>query len=126
MANLDNLSFSKSHEWVRFHEDGSASIGLSDYAQQELGDLVFVNLPEVGDTLTLDEAFADVESVKAVSDVYAPLSGVVKEINEALLDSPQLINESAYDAWLIKVEDISEKGEFLTAEGYQKFLDEQA
>ena len=83
----EELKYSKSHEWVK--EDGDqVIIGLTDYAQSELGDLVFVNLPEEGDQVTVGEAFADVESVKAVSDVYSPVSGVVNEINEALLDAP--------------------------------------
>lgn len=86
------LCYVKSHEWVK-KEDGTVLIGITDYAQDALGDLVFVNLPEVGDEVVMGEAFADVESVKAVSDVYSPVSGVVKEINEALLDQPELINE---------------------------------
>lgn len=86
------LKYSKSHEWIK--EDGDVSvIGLTDYAQSELGDLVFINLPEVGDEVTVGEAFADVESVKAVSDVFSPVSGVVTEINEELLDAPESINE---------------------------------
>ena len=82
------LKYSKTHEWVRFQEDGTAYIGITDYAQDQLGDLVFVNLPSAGDALTAGEPFADVESVKAVSDVNAPVSGTVKEVNEALADAP--------------------------------------
>lgn len=118
------LRYSKSHEWVR--EDGDmVFIGLTDYAQSELGDLVFVNLPEEGDELTVGEAFSDVESVKAVSDVYAPVSGTVCEVNEELLDAPEKINEEPYDAWFVKVKDISEKEELLTAEEYQAFVESE-
>ena len=88
----EELKYSKSHEWVALDGD-SAVVGLTDYAQSELGDLVFVNLPEVGDTVEAGEVFGDVESVKAVSDVYSPVTGEVTEINEELLDSPELINK---------------------------------
>lgn len=120
----EELKYSKSHEWVK-EEDGVCVIGLTDYAQSELGDLVFVNLPEEGDEITVGEAFADVESVKAVSDVYAPVSGVVSEINEALLDAPESINEAPYDAWFIKVKDITDREELLTAKEYQTFVENE-
>lgn len=86
------LKYSKSHEWVKMTGDAEAVIGLTDYAQDQLGDLVFVNLPEEGDSFEVDEAFADVESVKAVSDVLSPVAGTIEAINEELLDSPQMIN----------------------------------
>lgn len=118
----NDLMYTKSHEWVK--EEGDVIVvGLSDYAQSELGDLVFVNLPEVGDEVVVEETFADVESVKAVSDVYSPVSGTVSEINEELLDSPQLINEAAYDAWFVKVENVSDKAELLTAEEYSAYVE---
>ena len=99
------LKYTKSHEWIA--KDGDvATIGLTDYAQSELGDLVFVNLPEEGDEVTVGEAFGDVESVKAASDVYSPVTGTVSAVNEELLDAPESINEAPYDAWLIKVTDI--------------------
>ncbi len=113
-----DLQYSKSHEWVKI--DGTnAVVGLTDFAQSELGDLVFVNLPEVGDEVTEGEVFADVESVKAVSDVFCPVSGEVYEINEELLDNPALINEAPYDAWFIKVKDVNGTEELLTAEEYE-------
>lgn len=119
-----DLLYSKSHEWVK--EDGEeVIIGLTDYAQSELGDLVFVNLPEEGDEITLGEPFSDVESVKAVSDVYAPVSGVVSKINEGLLDAPESINETPYEAWLVKVKDVTEKEELLSAEEYQAFVESE-
>ena len=120
----ENMKYSKSHEWVK-EEGDEVVIGLTDYAQSELGDLVFVNLPEEGDELTVGESFADVESVKAVSDVYAPVSGVVSEINEELLDTPELINEAPYDAWFVKVKEISEKEELLSAGEYQAFVESE-
>ena len=116
--------YSRSHEWVK-EEGDEVVIGLTDFAQSELGDLVFVNLPEPGDELVIGESFADVESVKAVSDVYAPVSGVVSEINEELLDSPEKINEAPYEAWLIKVKDVSEKEELLSAADYEAAVGEE-
>jgi glycine cleavage system H protein len=118
------LKYVKTHEWIR-KEGETVVIGISDFAQDALGDLVFVNLPELGDTVTAGEPFADVESVKAVSDIYSPVSGTVAEINEALLDSPELINQSPYDAWFIKVENITEEEEYLDAESYEAFTAEE-
>lgn len=120
----EELLYSKSHEWVK-EEGEEMVIGLTDYAQSELGDLVFVNLPEEGDELTVGEAFADVESVKAVSDVYAPVAGTVSEINEELLDAPEKINEAPYEAWLVRVKDVTEKEQLLSAEEYQAFVESE-
>ena len=102
MAVQKGLLYSKDHEWVK-EEGGEFVVGITDYAQSELGDLVFVNLPEEGDSVTKGEAFSDVESVKAVSDVLSPLTGVVSAINEAVLDAPESINSSPYEAWFVKV-----------------------
>ena len=102
--------------------DGTVTVGLTDYAQQELGDLVFVNLPAAGDEVTAGEPLGDVESVKAVSDVFCPVSGVVAEVNEELLDAPQLINEQPYEAWMIKVENVSGSEELLSAAEYEAFI----
>ena len=115
------LLYAKSHEWVK-EEGGEFVVGITDYAQSELGDLVFVNLPEEGDEVTMGESFADVESVKAVSDVLSPISGVVSAINEAILDAPESINSSPYEAWFIKVKDVTDKAELLSAEEYEEFL----
>lgn len=120
----EELLYSKSHEWVK-EEGEEMVIGLTDYAQSELGDLVFVNLPEEGDELTVGEAFADVEPVKAVSDVYAPVAGTVSEINEELLDAPEKINEAPYEAWLVRVKDVTEKEALLSAEEYQAFVESE-
>lgn len=118
------LMYSKSHEWIK-EEGDEFIIGITDYAQSALGDLVFVNLPEEDDEVTLGESFGDVESVKAVSDVYSPVTGVVSAVNEDILDSPESINSNPYEAWFIKVRDVSKKEELMTAEEYEKFLDEQ-
>ena len=118
----NDLMYTKSHEWIKMQEDGTALVGLSDYAQDALGDLVFVNLPEAGDEVSAGEPFADVESVKAVSDVYSPLTGVVDAINDNLLDTPEAINEAPYDAWFIKVSDITDKEELMDAGAYEAFV----
>ena len=119
-----DLKYSKSHEWIRY-EDGVAVIGISDFAQDALGDVVFVNLPAVGDEVTAGESFGDVESVKAVSDLISPVSGVVLEINEELEDSPENLNEDPYGAWIIKVEQVSEEEELLDAAAYEAHCAEE-
>ena len=113
-----DLKYSKSHEWVRMDGD-VAVIGISDFAQDALGDLVFVNLPQVGDDVTAGEAFGDVESVKAVSDLMSPVTGTVSEINEELLDAPENLNNDPYGAWIIKVENITDTEELLDAAAYE-------
>lgn len=118
----EELKYTKSHEWVKMAEDGTALVGLSDYAQNALGDLVFVNLPEEGDEVTAGETFADVESVKAVSDVYSPFTGVVEAVNEELLDAPETINEAPYEAWFMKVKHISDNEELMSAADYEAFV----
>ena len=120
------LKYSEEHEWVKV-EGNKAYIGITDFAQSELGDIVFVELPEVGDDITADEAFGSVESVKTVSELYAPVSGKVVEINEDLDDAPELVNESPYEkAWMIVVElsDESELDNLMTAEKYQEMISE--
>ena len=119
MNTPDHLRYTKSHEWVLFADDGTAKVGLTDHAQDALGDLVFVNLPQVGDALTCGEALGDVESVKAVSDVYSPVTGTVKAVNEDLLDTPETINSDPYGAWLVEVEDITDQEELLDAAAYE-------
>ncbi|MBE0600991.1 MAG: glycine cleavage system protein GcvH [Firmicutes bacterium] len=115
--------YAKTHEWVEFVDDTTAVVGLSDYAQHELGDLVFVNLPQAGDDIAVGKMFCDVESVKAVSDVYAPVTGTVSEVNDALLDTPELINQSPYDAWLARVESVTARGELMDADAYAAYCD---
>lgn len=118
------LSYTKSHEWLRV--DGEVSVvGLTDFAQDSLGDIVFVNLPQPGDPVTAGEPFGDVESVKAVSDVISPVSGVVKAVNEELLDNPALVNEDPYGAWFIQVEDVTGQEELLDAAAYEAHCAEE-
>lgn len=117
-----NLRFADSHEWVLDNGDGTVTIGISDHAQESLGDVVFVELPEVGRTLELKDEFGVVESVKAASDLYAPVAGEVIEVNEALDDAPETLNESPYeDGWIMKVrlEDATQIDDLLDADGYQ-------
>ena len=114
----NELQYSRDHEWLRM-EDGVAVIGISDFAQSELGDVVFVNLPEVGDETTAGEPFGDVESVKAVSDLVCPVTGAVCAVNEELLDAPEKLNEDPYGTWIIKVENVTDTEELLTAEQYE-------
>ncbi|MDO5611096.1 MAG: glycine cleavage system protein GcvH [Pseudomonadota bacterium] len=124
-----DLKFLKSHEWVRVEGDGRAVIGISDHAQGLLGDLVYVELPAVGDDVQAGKACAVVESVKAASDVYAPISGKVVAINEALADTPEIINEDAFgDGWLfaIEVSDAAELDALLSADAYAAVMDDDA
>lgn len=120
------LRYSEEHEWVKTEGD-KVRIGITDFAQSELGDIVFVELPEVGDEITADEPFGSVESVKTVSELYAPISGKVVEVNEDLDDSPEFVNESPYEkAWMIVVEpsDKSEVDNLMTAEQYEEMVKE--
>ncbi|MBQ2064409.1 MAG: glycine cleavage system protein GcvH [Firmicutes bacterium] len=118
------LKYSKTHEWVKV-EDGAAVIGLTDFAQDELGDIVFINLPEEGDEFGVDDVFADVESVKAVSDINTPVAGSVTEVNEELLDAPEKINEAPYEAWLVKMDVTEEADDLMSAEEYEAFIESE-
>jgi len=123
-----DLKFLKSHEWARVEGDGKVTVGISDHAQGLLGDLVYVELPSVGDTVKVGSACAVVESVKAASDVYAPLSGTVVEVNEALADKPETINEDAYgDGWLftMEIDDAEQLNELLAPDDYMELLEEE-
>ncbi|MBQ2985422.1 MAG: glycine cleavage system protein GcvH [Clostridia bacterium] len=119
------LKYSKSHEWVKMEGD-VAVIGISDFAQDALGDVVFVNLPGVGDAAEAGEAFGDVESVKAVSDLVSPVSGEIIEVNEALSDAPEALNSDPYGSWIIKVSGITATEELLDAAAYEAFCAEEA
>jgi len=118
MNNPKDFYYTSSHEWVQFISETVVRIGITDYAQTQLGDLVFIEMPEVGDTITAGGSFANVESVKGVSDVIAPVSGTIVSINEELLDAPQLMNEKAFEAWIIEVEGVMDKTGLLTAAEY--------
>lgn len=123
----EELKYTEEHEWVQV-EDDLAIIGITDFAQDSLGDVVFVELPEVGARVEAGKAFGVVESVKAVSDIYAPVSGVVEEINEDLIDAPEIINTSPYeDGWMVKIRlaDAAEVDELMEAEDYQALIAEE-
>jgi glycine cleavage system H protein len=126
MSAPKDLRYSEEHEWVKV-EGENVRIGITHFAQSELGDIVFVELPEVGDDLTKNEPFGSVESVKTVSELYAPISGKVVEVNEDLSDNPEYVNESPYDkAWMVIVEpsDIADSEQLMTAEQYEKMTNE--
>ena len=119
------LSYTRSHEWMR-REDDIATVGITDHAQDELGDVVFIELPDEGASFKAGDAFGTVESVKAVSDLYAPVGGEVVEVNQTLNDSPERINEDPYGGgWMIRLR-ISEEGDLLSAEEYERVLEEES
>ena len=119
-----DLKYTKDHEWLKMEGD-IAVVGISDFAQDALGDIVFINMPEVGDTVTAGEALGDVESVKAVSDVNSPVTGVIVAVNEDLADSPENLNSDPYGSWIIKVEKITATEELLDAAAYEAFCAEE-
>jgi glycine cleavage system H protein len=121
------LHYTESHEWVREEDDGLVTVGITDYAQTSLGDLVFVETPETGAQVEAGDACAVVESVKAASDVYAPLSGEIVEVNDELESAPERVNEDPYgDGWLFRIRpaDVEERGRLLDAEAYQRVMAE--
>lgn len=127
MSVPEGLHYTKEHEWVLF-EDNIATVGITDFAQSSLGDITFVQLPKEGDRIKKDDPFGVVESVKAVSDLYAPITGRVIEVNEPVLKAPELLNEDPYtDGWMIKVEmkDIEMEG-LMTADEYSNYIEEKA
>ncbi|MCW7554864.1 glycine cleavage system protein GcvH [Endozoicomonas gorgoniicola] len=130
MSNIpSDLRFVNSHEWIRLEDDGTATIGITDHAQEALGDVVFVELPEVGSTLAADDEAGVVESVKAASEIYAPLSGEVVAVNEALEEAPETVNSNPYDeGWFfrIKLSDKGELSELMDAEAYAEFVESEA
>jgi len=119
-----NLKYTDSHEWIRSEKDGTVTIGITDHAQEALGDLVFVGLPAVGRKLQADEACAVVESVKAASDVYAPVAGEIVAVNDALTSSPEQVNQDAYAAWLFRLRpaDPGSLAQLLDADAYTKTI----
>ena len=121
-----DLKYTESHEWIRTEADGTVTIGITDHAQAALGDLVYVELPKSGRTVAAGEACAIVESVKAASDVYAPLGGTIVAGNDALSGAPEAVNENAYDAWLFKLKptDVAELERFMDAAAYSRLIAE--
>jgi glycine cleavage system H protein len=121
----DDLQYTKSHEWVRA-EEGTVTIGITDHAQEELGDVVFVELPDVGDTIGAGDSFGTVERVKAVSDLYTPVGGEVVEVNSSLEDAPEKINDDPYgEGWIVKLS-TSEEADLLSSEEYEKVVEEES
>lgn len=123
----DNIKYATSHEWVRVDDDGIATVGISHHAQDALGDIVFVDLPELGTTVNAKDEVAVVESVKAASDIYSPVSGEIVAINEALVDAPETVNSQPYDGgWFFKVEisDETELEELMDAEAYAEHVED--
>ena len=121
-----DLQYTKEHEWLRREDDGSVTVGITDHAQAALGDLVYVELPETGQELEFEGEMAVVESVKAASDVYAPIAGTVVAVNEALADDPEKINSDPYgDGWIVRMQaDNLDEGELMSPDAYQQLLDE--
>ena len=117
----EELKYTKTDEWVKIEEDGSATIGITDYAQSEMGDLVFINLPEVGDEAEKDATICDIESVKSVADIMSPVSGEIVEVNEELLDAPEKINEDPYGAWFAKIANAEGYEDLMSASEYKAF-----
>ena len=130
MSNIPvDLKYAPTHEWARLNDDGSVTIGISDHAQEQLGDMVYIEVPEVGRAVAAAEACAVVESVKAASDVYAPLAGKVVEINENLVDSPEIVNQDAYgEGWMFRLRpsDPAELEELMDAETYESLLESES
>lgn len=126
MAVLKNLYYTEDHEWLKV-SGKEAYIGITDFAQEQLGDIVYVELPEVDDELDKEEAFSAIESVKAASDIYMPVDGRIIEVNEELLDAPELINTDAYENWIVKIElkDESQLEELMTSEEYEELIAEE-
>ena len=122
--NPEELKYAKTHEWLK-EEDGVYVVGLTDFAQDALGDVVFVNLPAVDDEVKAGESLGDIESVQAVSDVFSPVTGRVVEVNEEVADNPALVNEDPYAAWLIKVADVTEFEELLDAAAYAEHCEQE-
>ena len=129
MSNIPvDLKYAKTHEWARVNDDGSVTVGISDNAQDQLGDMVYIEVPEVGQTVTAEGACAVIESVKAASDVYAPIGGEIVEVNASLTDTPETVNQDAYgEGWIFRLQP-TDKGELdvlMDADGYQAFIDSE-
>ena len=118
----EELKYSRNDEWVKMLDATTALVGITDYAQNEMGGLVFINLPVAGDTVMKGEALCDIESVKAVSDVISPVTGEIAEVNERLEDTPEKLNEDPYGAWIAKVENISDQEALMNAAEYRTYL----
>ena len=123
---LENLRYTETHEWVEILNETTVRIGLSDFAQQALGDIVFINLPETGDDTTAGQALGDVESVKAVSEIMSPVTGAITAVNQAVIDQPELVNEDPYASWFVEINDISDRSELMSASEYEEFCKKES
>jgi len=124
----DDVKYSKEHEWIKIESSGMVTVGVTDYAQEQLGEIVFVELPKEGEEFEKDDSLGVLESVKSVSDIYSPISGQVVEVNEPLIESPELVNEDSYgEGWMIrlKVKDKDELKGLMTAKEYEEFIKEE-
>ena len=117
--------YTKTHEWVEIADDGTAKVGITDFAQEELGDIVYINLPEKGQEVEKGEVLADIESVKTAEDVYSPVSGTIVNINEELIESPECINEDAFGAWFAEIALCMDADDLMTAEEYEQYLEDE-
>ncbi|WP_333878668.1 glycine cleavage system protein GcvH [Methylobacter sp.] len=122
----DNLKYAKTHEWVQVEDDNTIRVGITDFAQEELGDLVYIELPELGRKVTAQEQCAVVESVKTASDLFSPVTGEIVAVNEALVDEPEQVNDDAYGTWLfcIKADDLSDLDTLMSADAYQQMIEQ--
>ncbi|MGX7023493.1 glycine cleavage system protein GcvH [Vagococcus hydrophili] len=126
MTRPTDINYLETHEWVKFIDETTAIVGITDFAQDQLGDIVFVELPEVGQEVTKGDQVAEVESVKTVSDIYTPFTGVISRINEDLDDAPESVNEAPFENWLFEVKDITEKEDLIDLAAYNKVVEEEA
>ncbi|MDR3331501.1 MAG: glycine cleavage system protein GcvH [Synergistaceae bacterium] len=122
----EELHYTKSHEWIRDLGGAVVQVGITDHAQDQLGDLVFVNLPEVGAEVVVGGTVADVESVKAVSDIYSPVTGRIRAVNDTLRNAPEVINSDPFGAWIFEVENVTENDEYLSAADYEAFCESES
>ena len=126
MSRPTELNYLATHEWVKFTDETTALVGITDFAQDQLGDIVFVELPEVDDEVSKGDQVAEVESVKTVSDIYTPFTGVISRVNTELEDAPESVNEAPFENWLFEVSNITDKEDLLSLEDYNKVVEEEA
>ena len=121
-----DLKYVKSHEWLNYLEDNKVQVGISDFAQAAMGEIVFINLPQVGDPVTKGEPLCDMESVKAVEDIYSPVTGEITAVNEELMDSPESINNNPYEAWIVEISNVTDTDDIISAEQYADYCEKEA
>ncbi len=124
MSVQKDLFYAETHEWVKYLGGGRALVGVSDHAQEEMGDVAYINLCEAGEILTAGDSLGDIESIKAVSDIYCPVDGTVSKVNNELLDDPSLLNSDPYGSWLVELENVTENSELMDSGVYEAFISE--